>query len=546
MRPHVLFVLAVLALEAVPVLAQTAPMRGGPPPLVVEASDFGVVADAAVNNARALQTALDRAGYLQRRAPGRVAEVVLPCHRPFAASGEAIGYAGETAIPDSVALVGCGGTEVVPATDEHGHRYRPVREVAAAGRSESRLRVLDGSVYDAGTGPLVTRFGVAPGATWFALRDVVLDGNWRGNLAAYAAIPEAVQKPYLQDGNGWAALALDGSAGRPECRPPSAEGGGGGRLHVELRRIAITGYGANGIVGTECVEYDGEAVRLGSALHNHVFYGGNAVFRGLTLEGFAWTHMVVMADVDVSDLVYEDPARNPSGRWNPELVNVRAGALTVRGMHADTRLATTGGSGGEVVQLLRSDEGRADLDGLVWLARDAGSLGSAGDGGVFRHGRVYADHLALLLGGVYHGAPPRDGRAHVYVQDVEVAGRLGGLFEDRGSHPVLARLDGVRASGLFVLGGPADDGIGAGPPGALALTDSALRLDPAASVHTGGHLMGNGRGAYLTPPTNCADAATRAASGPGGGAPLALNASATEHCLALLATPIPPAPGPPR
>jgi hypothetical protein len=544
MRPLVL--LAALALEAVPALAQTAPPLGGPPPIVVEASDFGVVADAAVNNARALQAALDRAGYLQRRAPGRVAEVVLPCHRPFATSGEAIGYAGETAIPDSVALVGCGGAEVVTATDEHGHRYRPVREVAAGGRPESRLRVLDGSVYSATTGPLVTRFGVAPGATWFALRDVVLDGNWPGNLAAYAALPEAVRKPYLQDGNGWAALALDGSAGRPVCRAPSAAEPDGGRLHVELRRVAITGYGANGIVGTACVEYDGEAVRLGSSVHNHVFYGGNATFRALTLEGFAWTHMVIMADVAVDDLVYEDGARSPTGRWNPELVNVRAGAFTVRGMHADTRLAepaATGGGGGEVVQLLRSDHGRADLDGFVWLARDAGSLGSAGDGGVFRHGRVYADHLASLLGGFYHGAPPRDGRAHVYVEDVEVTGRLDGLFEDRGSHPVSARLDGVRASGLFVLGGPNGSVPGAG---ALALTNSALRLGPSAPIHTGGHLMGDGRGGYLTPPTICADAATRAASGAGRGAPLALNDPATEHCLALLAAEIPPAPAPPR
>lgn len=491
----------------------------------VDATQYGVAADPAADHLPALRRAMDAAAY-QRR-PGQVAVVQLPCGT--------IGYAGQASIPDSVLVLGCGGGRVTQARDDNGVAYTYVRPVVLDGLPETRLRVLDSSMLDDRGLPVVTRFGVRPGTTWMGVAHLVLDGNWEENLADYEAIPADHVKPFLQDGNGVAAFALDGSAGRPECRGEHDPHGPGGRVVLHLRGVIVTGYAANGLVGTTCMWYDGEAVSLGRALHNHTFYGGNGRFRDLTLEGWAWTNMVVMADLEVDGLTILVREPSPSGRWNPEVVNVRQGTLTVRRLYADTRNADGGTDRfGMPGQLFRTDYGRVLLDGLDWAtgpgSGDGVSIGTLGDGGVVRRATLHGD-AGTLFGGLYHSAPPRDGVAHLYADSVVVTGRTTqGLVADRGEYPARLRLSRVDARGMFVMGGSGDQ------RAAVALTDSRIETDRVGAwPHTGGEATVY-EGRYVTPATLCADRATRTASN------VRFTATPAPGCQQLLAAPIPEVP----
>ena len=500
--------LSALALTAALALASPAEAQ------TIVATEYGVAVDSTVSNIIPLRRALDAAGY-QRR-PGQVAVVQLPCG--------VIGYTGQASIPDSVLVRGCGGGDIAAATDAEGRPYTYVRPVAWDGRPETRLKVLDSSMLDDNGQPVVTRFGVRPGTTWMGVQDLVLDGNWAGNLADYRAIPEDQVKPFLQDGNGAAAFALDGSAGRPECRGTPDPHGPGGRVTLHLRGVVITGYAANGIVGTTCMWYDGERVSLGRALHNHTFYGGNGVFRDLTLDGWAWTNMVVMADLDVTNLTIRITEPNPSGRWNPEVVNVRQGRFTARGVHA-----VTDGEGQLPLQLVRVDYGVVDVDTFVWHARTGSVLGQPGDGGAWRHGRIHGA-LESLIGGYYLGSPPADGVAHTYLQDIVVDGPVTDLLADRGQSPARVCLDGVTARRMFVVASLQEGS-------ALAITNSTLSLDPAMEPHTSGHTA-IVAGRYVTPASICIDAATA------GTLPAQRPAAATCAAVLAAAVPAPPEPTP--
>ncbi len=412
---RILLVVAVSAGAALPASAQPAPA------VRVEAAEFGVVVDAARDNRPALQQALDAAGYRQRRAPGRWAEVRLPCHAPFAASGEAIGWQGTVAIPDSVALVGCGGARVTTATDDGGTTYRPVREVAglpppdAAPVRESRLRLLDDALLSGGSGGaaptyVAHRFEAAPGVRALALRDLVLDGNWRGNAAAMAAQSDAWRETNLRNSPGWTGLNVSNHDGAARCDAQ------GRPTHVEVTRVAVVGFGATALLGNanegplapfgrrSCTAWALREVLAADALYNHVLYGVNGTaedgggWTDVTVAGFGWTQIVTTNDLDADNVVFERWARSPSGRdADGHLWNVRAGAVQVRGLYADTRdsAAVVRAAAGDVQaqdrvsHLVRIDAGTSGWSGVTWRTGLAGYVfGGGGQGTAWTGVRV--------------------------------------------------------------------------------------------------------------------------------------------------------------
>lgn len=420
-----LLAVAVSAGAALPASAQPAPAR--PAPAVrVEAADFGVAADAARDNGPALQQALDAAGYRQRRAPGRWAEVRLPCHAPFASSGEAIGWQGTVAIPDSVALVGCGGARVTTATDDRGTAYRPVREVAdlpdAATTGESRLRLLDDALLRGGTGGVAPtyvahRFEAAAGVRALALRDLVLDGNWRGNAAAMAAQSDAWRETNLRNSPGWTGLNVSNHDGAARCDAA------GRPAHVEVTRVAVVGFGATALLGNanegplapfgrrSCTAWRLREVLAADALYNHVLYGVNGTaadgggWTDVTVAGFGWTQVITTNDLDADNVVFERWTPSPSGRdYDGHLWNVRAGRVTVRGLYVDTRdsAAAARAAAGDVqakdrvTHVVRIDAGTSEWSRVTWRTGLAGYVFGGGGQGTTWTGVVVAPERGLL------------------------------------------------------------------------------------------------------------------------------------------------------
>ena len=389
-----LLLLALLTtLFAVPALAQT-----------VHAADFGVVADAQVNNGPDLQRAVMAAVW--RREPGRWAVVRLPCHAPFATSGEAIGYEGEIGLDaDSVALEGCGGARVVSAVGPDGVAYAPVREVAEGGARESRLRVRDGAVWRAyqarAQNPQATRITVLPGPVGsnaqqprrrqhaLALRDLVLDGNDSGGTPGTTsldgmrrAMAEAPQwaEDWARNAPGHTGLNASDQGGVALClddaRTHTLPDGrriwiGSARtpgLHITLERVSITGYVSTGLLGGSCSRWDLREVRLGRTAYNHSAYHADGLWRDVTVEGYGWTHLVTSFGLTVERLVYERPEWSPLDRNGPELIELRGRDVTVRGGVFYTALPDHEGTDlwGRIAV---TRGGQFDASDLRWVAR---------------------------------------------------------------------------------------------------------------------------------------------------------------------------------
>lgn len=389
----------VVLLLAVPAEGQT-----------VLASDFGVVVDARANNGPDLQRAVMAAVW--RREPGRWAVVRLPCHAPFATSGEAIGYEGEVFLDaDSVALEGCGGARVVSAEGPDGVAYAPVREVAEGGAQESRLRVRGGAVLRAyrarDRNPPATRLTVLPGPAGadvrqprrrrhaLVLRDLVLDGNDGGGAPGETsldgmrrAMAEAPQwaEDWARNAPGHTGLNASNQGGVNLCRddPRTHTLPDGRRVwigdphepgaRITLERVSITGYVSTGILGGSCSQWALHEVRLGRTAYNHSAYhadGSPATWGGwgdVTVEGYGWTHLVTSFGLTIERLVYERPAWSPLDRNGPELIELRGRDVTVRGGTFYTALPDHEGLDiWNRIAVTRG--GQLDVSDVRWVAR---------------------------------------------------------------------------------------------------------------------------------------------------------------------------------
>ena len=337
-------------------------------PVTVQATDYGVVTGALVNNTPALERAIYAA--VSARPPGRWARVVLPPDTTY--------YRGQLRInADSLQIVGCGGAVVTRDTTSAeapspGAVYYPVRRADRVdpGACVSVVRVLPG-VFEArgGRGPQPTRWIVwsrgaraARGYHRLALADFVMDGNLAGNLDGLRRIEN--KKGFLQDGVGHTALAANGHDQSQMCvdRPETLWLPGGRRVRrqgtqvgtlIEVRRVVVTGYAATGLVGDRCTRWRLDTVRAEDSPYNHVLYHTDGGVRWqdqagmgdlgdlsgwggathVTLAGSAWTYWVSQSGLAVDNLVFEGAAPNPLRR-NGALVNARFGTVTVNGLTA--------------------------------------------------------------------------------------------------------------------------------------------------------------------------------------------------------------------
>ena len=63
-------------------------------------------------------------------------------------------------------------------------------------------------------------------------------------------------------------------------------------------------------------------MRTGNAVYNHAFYGPQGRWANLTVEGFAWSHVVSEGN-RFYNFVYEGGADSPTARSRPEIINYR-------------------------------------------------------------------------------------------------------------------------------------------------------------------------------------------------------------------------------
>lgn len=519
LRPALLLLLA-----ALPVVSGAQPLRAAPDTLRIRAADFGVVARADADNRAALQRAIDRAWYARRTANrAAVALVELPCHAPFPRSGEAIGYAGSLVLRDSVLLAGCGGTRLTERTDDRGFSFRPVVEVYELGAArESRLRLLDAALDRRRPNgqPETHRIQAEPRAALVGARDVVFDGNWRGNLDAYHRFPVALRESYFRNGAAWSGPMINNHGGvAVRCAPDGTPGALG-----RFTRVAVVGYGAAGLIGHACARFELSDVLVADALYNHTIYNADGRWRNVTVAGFAWTHLIAQYGTVAENLVYWRAAPNPIGRRNPDLVNVRGGSFAVHHFYADTRVPGRAPDRHDDAEQLFSNGPRADVDvsGLVWVAGRAGTLAGGGARFALQDAHVVALHSVGALYAAW-GA----GGAYVLRDVVVESGQTNRMvFADRSSGSTW-RFDRVRMVADYVAEGAAlETERETGPPRSTALR-AAFTRSQVRGLRSGGAVAVGG-GTWGDNPRVCADAPTRSAS-PG----LALRAPHPD-CAALL------------
>ncbi|MFN3596285.1 MAG: hypothetical protein ACK41D_03335 [Rubricoccaceae bacterium] len=532
LRPAPALLLALLAATqpaaTQPAATQPAATQPAADTFRLVAADFGVVARADVDNRAALQRAIDRAWY-QRQTEDRraIALVELPCHRPFARSGEAIGYAGSLVLRDSVLLAGCGGTRLAQRADDLGQAFWPVVEAYELGApQETRLRLLDGALDRRRPDgrPEVHRIQAAPDVALIGARDVVFDGNWEGNLDAYRRFPAELRESYFRNGVAWSGPMINNHGGvAVRCAPD----GGPGALG-QFTRVAVVGYGATGLLGHACARFELTDVLVADALYNHTIYNADGVWRNVTVAGFAWTHLIVQHGTTAENLVYWRAAPNPIGRRNPDLVNVRGGSFYVRGFYADTRLPGRAPERPDDAEQLFSNAPTAEVDvsGLVWVAGRGGVLASGGVRFALDGARVHAAHSISALHAAW--GPAGTYALRDVVVESEQPGRM--VFVDRTGGGAW-QLDRVRMTAGYAGEGAAlEVERGTGQPRSAtfraAITRSVIR-----GLRAGGAVAVGG-GAWGHHPRLCADTATREAS------PGLVPYPPHPECAALLVEPI--------
>ena len=355
---------------------------------VVLATDYGVVADPAVDNAPAIQRAVDDA--VRSRVPGQIATVDFPCG--------VIGYEGVITVrPDSLRLRGCGGTVLTrdvtrPGSPTGGGEvYYPVRRVTDVLGDDAPVTIL--RVRDAALARGPTRITLDPGYRSrrrasgprrlhrFWVEDLVLDGNLGtgfdagSNLAVIRSTPMPQRKARYQDSPTHTGLnagkyqgvdtCLDGPRRlrRPDGATRMAPGTEVGLL-VSLTRVEISGFAATGVLGERCNRWAYDTVRLADAPYNHVAYkadgGGNrrpdgelrdrgpgGAYRDwggatdLTLAGSSWTETVAQFGQYTTRLVYEGFRTNPLRDNGDGLINVRTGTAVVSCLRVRSRFSAS-------------------------------------------------------------------------------------------------------------------------------------------------------------------------------------------------------------
>ena len=254
---------------------------------------------------------------------GRVETVLLP-------KLETYGYFGIIEIPDGITLRGAGGTYLARATDDLGNAYRPVR----IRNAHTRLRLLDGEALqhlrmlrpktdpyhlppDAkfALGTRSTRLSAENDAMFAGIEDLVLDGNWEGNMNAWDEgwAKSGELETWLRNAPGWSGFT---ATNHGKSIPLGQE--------IVIRNTAIIGYAATGLVGHRDNVWTTENLLVGDVLYNHGMYGANGTHTNLTLTGFAWGHVVWIYG-NVYNLVYEKGSVSPIGRETAEVFGIRGG-----------------------------------------------------------------------------------------------------------------------------------------------------------------------------------------------------------------------------
>lgn len=387
------------------------------PAFIVDAADYGVVASTQIINQRDGINAAITAGVAARPTPRTNLHVKLPCHIPYAVSGQAVWWEGVINLHSQYAyLIGCGGAEVVRAVNDLGDVYYPTREVAERYATDSTVRETRLMVMPGATGrntfshnpdfppsESVSNISVQPRKIFntddsidrhheAGLIDVVVDGNWRGNLEAVLARTDNWRETSLRNSPGHTGFNAGGN-GRDLCedqpliirnpatggiiyrRPGIIPGG-----FISIIRSSVTGFAGTSLQGSQCTMWNLDTVVGGDALYNHVWYSADGVWRNVTLTGFAWTAVIVTGNTDVENFVYERPTINPfsRSRRNPDLFDVRAGILNMRGVYADTRIAEDAGTNRpDDVEVLIGASGsfsQMHLSDVLWRARRGGKL----------------------------------------------------------------------------------------------------------------------------------------------------------------------------
>lgn len=266
--------------------------------------------------------AINVAQAMNAAAPGSVTDVLLPALDTY-------DYFGTIEIPDGLTLRGAAGTELVTVTNDLGHTYRPVRIRAA----HTRLRLMDGEALrhlrmlkdpsdphylprDAKDAVATRVTGIWPvhNAQSMAVEDLVLDGNWQGNMQAWDDGWGAPHfENWLRNAPGWTGIIANnhGGKGIPDGQ------------HVTVRNVAVVGYAATGLLGKPGNTWTLENVLVGNSLYNHALYQTDGDHTNLTIVGFSWGN--VWRRGSIRNFVYERGAPNPVGRYTDEVLNIRGG-----------------------------------------------------------------------------------------------------------------------------------------------------------------------------------------------------------------------------
>ena len=308
--------------------------------------------DPAFDNQPVLAHVMNVANARNVASPGSVTTLYLPNVNGQSTVYE---YWGSIEMGDGMTLAGEAGTEVVEATtaltspglalddgtyvvhdslsytvsgDLVTYTYYPVRR-----RSDATiLRVKDDraleyirryrSPGDEGALPMDAKTVLSTASTvitsandimYMGLENIVLDGNWEGNLDVYnTTLNQPERETYLRNSPGWSGFVTTNHGGK--TIPAGQE--------VVVRNAEISGYGATSLLGHQNATWQGENVRSGNAIYNHVHYGANGTWKNYTMEGFGWTHIVTKGDT-FRNFVYEDAADSPTARSGPEIINYR-------------------------------------------------------------------------------------------------------------------------------------------------------------------------------------------------------------------------------
>ncbi len=179
---------------------------------------------------------------------------------------------------------------------------------------------------------------LAPDVRSVGFRDLVLDGNYDGNREIWEqslfGLPggnsQQILDDFFRNTPAWGGICISGHNGK---RVPAGQ-------RVELRGVAVLGFGANGLLGQPNNTWDGASVLVGNSLWNHTLYAANGTFRDLTFTGFAWGHAAFISN-EIENIVYE---RGVPAPYRPGGLNL------VRGQDAFTSADTQGAP-----QVTRSD-----------------------------------------------------------------------------------------------------------------------------------------------------------------------------------------------